>query len=387
MTTVKPSPARRSATAAPMPREAPVTIATLLVSLVILGLLVSFAVDPQPMGETVRIFHFPDNQALFGITIRLRRRINMDRFDAMRVFTRIVERRSFTLAAEDLGLPRSTVTDAVKQLEARLGVRLLERTTRQGHPPLACGGSHPRCLSLIADVEEAEAAFGGAKPKVLLRVDVHGTLARHFVMPRLPDFLAEYPGIELYMSEGDRLADLIGEGIDCVLRVGDLRDSDMIARRIAMLEEITCAAPAYIDRFGHPASVDALDGHVMVGFHSSGAGAVLPLEFVVNGTVREVTLRAMVSVNAAESLVAAARLGLGLIQVPRYHVEDDLQRGTLVAVLPDCPPSPTPVSLLYTRSRQLSPGAAVFIDYVMREFGTARGRDRERSLTDVARTR
>jgi DNA-binding transcriptional LysR family regulator len=138
-----------------------------------------------------------------------------------------------------------------------------------------------------------------------------------------------------------------------------------------MLEEITCAAPAYIDRFGHPASVDALDGHVMVGFHSSGAGAVLPLEFVVNGTVREVTLRAMVSVNGAESLVAAARLGLGLIQVPRYHVEDDLKRGTLIAVLPDCPPSPTPVSLLYPRSRQLSPRVRVFIDWLVRAFGRA----------------
>jgi len=209
----------------------------------------------------------------------------MDRFDAMRVFTRVVERRSFTLAAEDLGLPRSTVTDAVKALEARLGVRLLERTTRQVRPTLDGEAYHQRCLSLIADVEEAEAAFGGAKPKGLLRVDVHGTLARHFVMPRLPDFLAEYPGIELYMSEGDRLVDLIREGIDCVLRVGDIKDSDMIARRVAMLDEITCAGPAYIDRFGQPASVDALGGHIMVGFHSSAAGTLLPLEFVVDGAV------------------------------------------------------------------------------------------------------
>src|SRR6202163_527151 len=140
----------------------------------------------------------------------------MDRFDAMRVFTRVVERRSFTQAAEYLGLPRSPVTDAVKQLEARLGVRLLERTTRQVRPTLDGEAYHRRCLSLISDVEEAEAAFGGAKPKGLLRVDVHGTLARHFVLPRLPDFLAEYPEIELYMSEGDRLVDLVREGIDCV---------------------------------------------------------------------------------------------------------------------------------------------------------------------------
>src|ERR1700730_12572641 len=295
----------------------------------------------------------------------------MDRFDAMRVFSRVVERRSFTLAADDLGLPRSTVTDAVKQLEARLGVRLLDRTRRQVRPTLDGEAYHRRCLALVADLEEAEAAFGGAKPKGLLRVDVHGTLARYFVMPRLPDFLAEYPGIELCMSEGDRLVDLIREGLDCVLRVGDLQDSDMIVRRVAMLEEITCAGPAYIDRFGQPLSVDALGAHIMVGFHSSGAGSLLPLEFVVDGTVREVTLRTTVSVNGAESLVAAARLGLGLIQVPRYHVEDDLKRGTLVAVLPHCPPSPTPVSLLYPRNRQLSPRVRVFIDWLVRAFGRA----------------
>jgi DNA-binding transcriptional LysR family regulator len=168
-------------------------------------------------------------------------------------------------------------------------------------------------------------------------------------------------------------------------RVGELQDSDMIARRVAMLEEITCAGPAYVDRFGRPASVDALDGHIMVGFHSSGAGALLPLEFVVDRTVREVKLRTTVSVNGAESLVAAARLGLGLIQVPRYHVEDDLKRGTLVAVLPDCPPSPTPVSLLYPRNRQLSPRVRVFIDWLMQAFDAAAGADvTYRELDDLS---
>ena len=294
----------------------------------------------------------------------------MDRFETMRVFTRVVERRSFTLAADDLGLPRSTVTDAVKSIEARLGVRLLERTTRHVSPTLDGDAYHRRCLALIADLEDAEAAFGGAKPKGLLRVDVHGTLARHFVLPHLPQFLAEYPEIEIYMSEGDRLVDLIREGIDCVLRVGDLTDSDMIARRVAMLEEVTCAAPNYLDRAGTPLSIDALEGHRMVGFHSSGTGALLPLEFTVGGTIHKVALPATVSVNGAESVVAAARLGLGLIQVPRYHVEDDLGRGTLVHVLADYPPSPTPVSLLYPRNRQLSPRVRVFIDWLTREFAS-----------------
>ncbi|QCI67094.1 LysR family transcriptional regulator [Phreatobacter stygius] len=296
----------------------------------------------------------------------------MDRFDAMRVFTRVVERRSFTLAAEDLGLPRSTVTDAIKQLEARLGVRLLERTTRHVGPTLDGEAYHRRCLALIADVEDAEGAFGGAKPKGLLRVDVHGTLARHFVLPRLQAFLAEYPGIELFMSEGDRLVDLVREGIDCVLRVGDLKDSDMIARRVAMLDEITCAAPAYIARFGLPASPDALQGHRMIGFRSSATGQLMPLEFTIDGALRHIALPAVVSVNGAETFVAAARLGLGLIQVPKYHVQDDLDRGTLVPVLADHPPSPTPVSLLYPRNRQLSPRVRVFIDWLVRAFGVDR---------------
>ncbi|GBQ85964.1 LysR family transcriptional regulator [Gluconacetobacter johannae DSM 13595] len=292
----------------------------------------------------------------------------MDRFDAMRVFTRVVERRSFTLAAGDLGLPRSTVTDAIKQLEARLGVRLLQRTTRHVSPTLDGEAYHRRCLALIADLEDAEAAFGGAKPRGMLRVDVHGTLARHFVLPRLPDFLAAYPEIELTMSEGDRLVDLIREGIDCVLRVGDLQDSDMVARRVTMLEEVTCAAPSYVARFGMPGDIAALDGHRMVGFRSSATGGLLPLEFMVGDVLRHVTLPSPVAVNGAESFVAAARLGLGLIQVPRYHVARDLEQGTLVVVLPDCPPSPTPVSLLYPRNRQLSPRVRVFIDWLAKLF-------------------
>jgi DNA-binding transcriptional LysR family regulator len=298
----------------------------------------------------------------------------MDRFDAMRVFVRVVERRSFTLAAEDLGLPRSTVTEAVQRLEARLGARLLQRTTRHVSPTLDGEAFYRRCLSLIADLEDAEGAFAGAKPKGLLRVDVHGTLARHFVLPSLPAFLERYPEIELFLSEGDRLVDPVREGIDCVLRVGHLQDSDMIARRIGTLEEITCAAPTYLDRHGVPGSIDALDGHRMVGFHSSATGTLLPLEFTVGHKIRNVTLPATVAVNGAESFVAAARLGLGIIQVPLYHVEADLERGTLVPILTDVPPTPTPVSLLYPRSRQLSPRVRVFVDWLAALFAGRGGR-------------
>lgn len=292
----------------------------------------------------------------------------MDRFDAMRVFSRVVERRSFTAAAEDTGLPRSTVTDAVKQLEARLGVRLLQRTTRHVSPTLDGEAYYQRCLSILADIEEAEGAFAGAKPKGVLRVDVHGTLGRHFVLPNLPSFLETYPDIELYMSEGDRLVDLVREGIDCVLRVGTPQDSDMVARRVAMLEEVTLASPTYLARFGTPAHPDHLQGHRMVGFHSSATGSLLPLEFLVNGAIRNVVLPATISVNAAESFHAAAKLGLGIIQVPRYHAERYIHSGELVHILKDFPLTQTPVSLLYPRNRQLSPRVRVFIDWIVKVF-------------------
>ncbi|WHO74452.1 LysR family transcriptional regulator [Rhizobium sp. BT03] len=292
----------------------------------------------------------------------------MDRFDAMRVFCRVVERRSFTLAAQDTGLPRSTVTDAVKQLEARLGVRLLQRTTRHVSPTLDGEAYYQRCLSILADIEDAEGAFAGARPKGLLRVDVHGTLARHFVLPSLPSFLRTYPEIEFYMSEGDRLVDLVREGIDCVLRAGTPGDSDMIIRRVAMLDEITLASPAYIAAHGLPQHPDRLAGHRMVGFRSSGTGSQLPLEFTVDGVVHEIRIPAAVAVNAAESYISAARIGLGLIQIPRYHAEKDLAEGTLIHVLKDFPPTPTPVSLLYPRNRQLSPRVRVFIDWLVKVF-------------------
>lgn len=293
----------------------------------------------------------------------------MDRLDAMRVFSRVTERRSFTLAAEDLGLPRSTITDAVKRLEKRLGVRLLDRTTRVVSPTLDGEAYHRRCLKILAEVEDAESAFAGTNPRGTLRVDMHGTLARHFILPNLPDFLKLYPEIEFVMSEGDRLTDLIREGIDCVLRVGVPQDSDMIVRRVAMLDEVTVASPQYLERHGLPSHPDDLKkGHRMVGFHSSATGGVLPLEFVTDGKRRNIALPTTVKVNAAESYLATAILGLGIIQLPLYHAKEALQSGELVEILRDHHPEPAPVSLLYPRDRQLSPRVRVFIEWAAKTF-------------------
>jgi DNA-binding transcriptional LysR family regulator len=292
----------------------------------------------------------------------------MDRLDVMRLYTRIVDRGSFTRAAQDLEVPRSTATQVIKELETRLGVRLLQRTTRSVRSTLDGEAYYQRCVAILGEIEDAESAFRDTKPRGLLRVDVHGTLARHFVLPALPAFLAEYPDLQLQMSEGDRLVDLVREGIDCVLRVGDLQDGAMIGRRVAMLTEVTCASPGYLARYGVPATLADLEGHVAVAFMSSATGSALPLEFTDEGALRNRLLPATVTVAAAESYVAAARLGLGLIQVPHYHVAADLATGTLIEILGQHRPSSTPVSLLYPHRRQLSLRVRVFIDWLAREF-------------------
>ncbi|MER8710459.1 LysR family transcriptional regulator [Mesorhizobium sp. M1088] len=292
----------------------------------------------------------------------------MDRFDAMRVFTRIVERRSFTKAADDLSLPRSSVTDAVQGLEARLGVRLLQRTTRQVSPTLDGEAYYQRCVSLIADLEDAEGAFVGAKPSGLIRVDVHGTQARHFLLPGLPRFREMYPDIRLHFSEAHQPVDLIREGFDCILRAGELADSALIRRRLAILERGTFASPDYLNRLGMPNTPDDLNGHEMIGLLAPDTTEVVPLAFLVKGKVNRITLPAMMTVTGSETNVAAACLGLGLIQVPRYRVVSELESGALIEVLANFPPTPLPVHALYSHKHQLSPRLRVFIDWVAEQF-------------------
>jgi DNA-binding transcriptional LysR family regulator len=156
------------------------------------------------------------------------------------------------------------------------------------------------------------------------------------------------------------------------VRVGELRDSDMVARRLTMLNEVTCAAPSYLARHGMPETIDALDGHRMVGYHSSATGAVLPLEFQVDGELRCLTLPVAIKVNSADNYAAMTKLGFGLAQVPRYRVAADLADGALVEILPKHPPMPSPVSLLYPRNRQLSPRVRAFMDWLAQRFARDR---------------
>ncbi|WP_027522517.1 LysR family transcriptional regulator [Bradyrhizobium sp. Ec3.3] len=296
----------------------------------------------------------------------------MDRFEAMRLFVRLVERRSFTAAAADLGLPRSTASEVLRGLEARLGARLLERTTRHVTPTLDGADFYRRCVAILAEVEEAETAMRDARPRGLLRIDAHPLLTRTFILPHLPAFLARYPLLELQIGQGDRLVDLVREGVDCVIRSGEPDDSGMIQRRLGTIAEITVASPAYLAAHGVPATPDALDGHQMVAFVSSRTGDVLPLEFSVVGTLRHIVLPSRVRVNNSDSMADLARLGFGLVQAPRYRFAEDLAAGALVEVLAGFPPSPTPLFALYPQNRQLTLRLRVFLDWIAGIFAQAR---------------
>lgn len=291
----------------------------------------------------------------------------MDRFLEMQVFVRIVERRSFTRAAQDLQLPRATVTNALKRLEQRLGARLLERTTRVVNPTPDGEAYFQRCRRLLADLEEADGAFQDRKPQGLLRVHLQGTLARTFVIPGLPAFMERYPGIELVIGEGDRFVDLVREGVDCVLRAGQLHDSSMVAVRVAQLGQVTCATPGYLARQGTPATLADLARHLAVQYISPATGKPYPLEFTSADGVHAAVLPARVSVSGADSYTAAGLAGLGLFQVPRYRIAAELAGGQLVELLPGLPPPPLPVSVLYPHNRQLSARVRAFVEW-MREL-------------------
>ncbi len=295
----------------------------------------------------------------------------IDRLETLALFVRVVERESFTKAAADLQIPRSTASEAIQRLERRLGTRLLDRTTRHVTPTPDGQAYFERCMSVLADLEEAEGALRGHEPSGLLRIDAPSTLTRVFLLPHLRAFLTKYPKITLQLGQTERLVDLVREGVDCVLRVGDPDDSSLISRRLANLQEITCASPRYLSEFGFPKTSSDLDGHQMVGFLSSRTGSIVPLEFGDTDTSKSVTLPATVVANDADTVHHLARDGFGLVQAPKYRFLEDLRSGNLVEVLPKEPPPPTLLAAYYPQNRQLSPRVRVFLDWVTDVFRQA----------------
>jgi DNA-binding transcriptional LysR family regulator len=294
----------------------------------------------------------------------------VDRLEALRLFTHIVDLGSFTKAAGMLDIPRATATHAMKELEQRLGVRLLERTTRNVKPTLDGRAFYERCCRILADVEDAEASLNSssANPSGVLRLGLHGTHASLVILPRLAEFRARYPRLNIAISSGDRLVDLVGEGIDCVVRVGAPKDSSLVARRLASLPEVICASPQYLERWGTPLLPADLAAHQAVGFFSRDHNIQYPFTFLRDGQTEEYKTGSWIAVDSADAYTQCALLGFGLIQVPRFRVEQYLQSGQLVAVLSDQTCPELPVLALYPSHHQLSPRVKVFVEWVTQVY-------------------
>ena len=291
----------------------------------------------------------------------------MDRFNAMRVFTRIVELGGFAKAADSLQLPRASVTILIKQLEAHLGVQLLQRTTRHVSPTLDGAAYYQRCVQLLTDLEETEAVFSTQRqnPRGTLSIDMPSGIGSLIVIPALPTFTVLYPQIELEIGLNDRPVDLIREGVDCVLRGGPALDESLVARPLAMMEQLTLASPAYLARMGTPLCLEQLAGHQMVEYVSSASGKRFGLEFLLGSELRPINLKKVVAVNSSTGYFAACEAGYGLIQAPRYHALRQLAEGTLVQVLADVAVPKMALTALYPPHRQLSQRVRVFVDWLV----------------------
>ena len=291
----------------------------------------------------------------------------MDRIELLQVFLRVAETGSFTRAADRLALPRATISTAIQQLEARLGSRLLHRTTRR--VGLTPDGEVllERARALVADMEDMEQQFQPAHSSVSgrLKVDVPSRIARLLIAPALPDFFARHPTVELELGSSDRAVDLVLEGVDCALRVGPLASSSLVARPLGHFTLINCASPAYLARHGTPRTPADLPQHVAVNYASPTSGRAAPWEWQVrDGETQVLRLRSQVAANNAETYIACALAGLGLIQIPAYDVREHLAAGELVEVLPDARAEPLPVHLVYPHRRNLSRRVQAFAGWL-----------------------
>ena len=286
--------------------------------------------------------------------------------DALRIYLLVAETASFTRAAERLGLTRARVSAVVQQLEAELGTRLLQRTTRSVRVTPDGQLFAERAQALVGEADELQALFQ-RQPAALrgrLRVDMPGQLSAQTLIPRLPEFLAAHPQIEIELSSTDRRVDLVHEGFDCVIRAGALRESGLVARPLGQLPQINVASPAYIAAFGMPRSLDDLSHHRLVRYSSTLGGAAPSWEYMEGGEPRTLPMAAVLAVNNTFAYEAACLAGLGLIQVPSHGMREHLAAGRLVEVLPGYRAEPLPVTLLYAHRRQVARRVQAFMDWV-----------------------
>ncbi|WP_431822989.1 LysR family transcriptional regulator [Burkholderia sp. F1] len=290
----------------------------------------------------------------------------MDTLLSMRVFARIVETGSLTRASDTTGLTTPRVSALLRTLEQHLGCRLLNRTTRRISLTEDGRSYYERCVAVLREIDDMEASVSHARnaPRGRLKVNLPPAMAKQIVVPALPGFLAAHPDISVELGVTDRQIDLVGEGVDCVVRVGALDDSGMIAKRIGSLTTCTCAAPSYLERFGEPDTIDDLSQHVAVSHVSADTGRPRTWDFVVDGETRVVQMCGKVAVNDADTYIACGVAGIGLIKTSLYLVEPYLNSGELREVLAAFNAPPRPISILYPPNRHIPAKLKLFVDWL-----------------------
>lgn len=293
----------------------------------------------------------------------------MDRFDAMQAFARVVEAGSFTKAADTLHMSKTSVTQLVQQLEARLRVRLLNRTTRKVNVTADGAAYYERVLRLLADMDDAETSLSSASatPRGRLRVDVPSPFASTILVPALPAFHARYPDIQLDMGVSDRIVDVIGDNVDCVVRGGELTDQSLMARHVGDLQLGVFAAPSYQDRAGlpsHPRDLEDTD-HRVVGFLWSRTGKPVPYAMHRGNESINIQGRYVVALDDGNAYLAAGLAGMGVLWLPDYMSRAPVAQGQLVRLFEDWQLDPMPMYIAFPPKRHVSAKLRVFIDWVV----------------------
>lgn len=290
----------------------------------------------------------------------------MDRLLAMQVFLRVVDAGGFSRAADTMQMPKASVTTLIQNLEAHLGAKLLNRTTRRVTVTADGAAYYERCLRILAEIEETESSLSRnrAIARGRLRIDVPVSLGRRIIAPALPDFLARYPEIQLEVGCTDRSVDLLEEGVDCVVRGRRLEDSNLVARRIGVMRMLTCATPAYLERYGIPAAPGDLAHHRCINYFSAKTGKNYDFRFERRGERQAIAVAGWVAVNDGDAYVAAGLAGLGIMQVPAFMVEQEIRAGRLHTVLPDWHTEPIPLHVVYPQNRHLSAKVRIFVEWI-----------------------
>ena len=287
--------------------------------------------------------------------------------DTLRIFVKVAELASFTQAADQLGLPKAKVSTRVQQLESQLGTRLLQRTTRTVRLTPDGEALMERAQALLAEADEVQAMFQQS-PSALrgrLRVDLPIMLARQLVIPRLPEFIAAHPLLEIELSTTDRRVDLVHEGFDCVMRIGQLGDSGLIARRLGELPLANLASASYLAAHGVPHTLEDLGRHRLVRYAASLGSAAGGWEYRDGDAWLQQPMKSVITVTNTDAYEAACIAGLGLIQAPRIGLDAMRTHGDIVELMPDFAARPMPVWLLYPHRRHLAKRVQAFMDWLV----------------------